>query len=89
MSRLQSLDINYIIAIVIITLMPLIFEISIVFIQFTNQKWVDHHFKAWVKAKKFELMNIPGLGVQDALVVPNKNAGSIIILTLLNLTCLQ
>ena len=34
----------------------------------------DRYFKHWVlKGKKFQLMDLPGLGVKDALVVPIKD----------------
>ena len=34
----------------------------------------DRYFKHWVlKSKKFQLMDLPGLGVKDALVVPIKD----------------
>ena len=34
----------------------------------------DRHFKHWVlKIKKFQLKDLPGLGVKDALVVPIKD----------------
>ena len=33
---------------------------------------VDPHFKAWVKNRNFQLMSLPGLGIESSLVVPNK-----------------
>ena len=32
---------------------------------------VDPHFKAWVKKRNFQLMSLPGLGIDHSLVVPN------------------
>ena len=32
---------------------------------------MDFHFKAWVKRKCFQLVSLPGLGVEKTLVVPN------------------
>ena len=34
----------------------------------------DANFKHWVKKKKFLLMNKPGIGLIDVLVVPNEKA---------------
>ena len=31
----------------------------------------DAHFRHWVKKKQFSLMNMPGVGLLDVLVVPN------------------
>lgn len=41
---------------------------------------IDSHFKSWVKKREFQLMNMPGLGVQDCVVVPNKKQVNIHIL---------
>lgn len=35
---------------------------------------VNAHFKAWVKSKQFQLVDVPGIGQQDALLIPNKKA---------------
>ena len=32
---------------------------------------VDPHFKAWVKQRKFQLMDLPGLGLKQVLAIPN------------------
>ncbi|CAN9508806.1 unnamed protein product [Ophioblennius macclurei] len=34
---------------------------------------VDPHFKHWVKKRKFQLMDLPGLGLGQVLVLPNDN----------------
>ena len=33
---------------------------------------VDPHFKSWVKNRNFQLMSLPGLGIESSLFVPNK-----------------
>ena len=35
---------------------------------------VDSHFKAWVKKRQYQLLDVPGLGLQDALQLPNSKA---------------
>ena len=32
---------------------------------------VDHHFKHWVKTRKFQVVNLPGIGLSQVLVIPN------------------
>ena len=32
---------------------------------------VDTHFKHWVKKRQFQLMDLPGLGLNQVLVLPN------------------
>ena len=32
----------------------------------------DPHLKHWVKKRNFQLMNLPGLGIDNTLVIPNK-----------------
>ena len=32
----------------------------------------DPHLKHWAKKRQFQLMNLPGLGIDNTLVVPNK-----------------
>ncbi|XP_029953862.1 zinc finger protein 837-like isoform X2 [Salarias fasciatus] len=34
---------------------------------------VDPHFKHWVKKRRFQLMDLPGLGLGQVLVLPNDN----------------
>ena len=36
-----------------------------------SSKKVDPHFKHWVKTRKFEIVDLPGLGLQQVLVIPN------------------
>ncbi|XP_076037988.1 uncharacterized protein LOC143023355 [Oratosquilla oratoria] len=33
---------------------------------------VDPHFRHWVKRRKFQIVNIPGLGLHQVLVIPNE-----------------
>ena len=32
---------------------------------------VDHHFKHWVKTRKFQVVDLPGIGLSQVLVIPN------------------
>ena len=34
-------------------------------------KTTDAHFRHWVKKQQFSLLNMPGIGLLDVLVVPN------------------
>ena len=33
----------------------------------------DPHLKHWVKTKQYQLMDLPGLGLNKVLVIPNKS----------------
>jgi len=35
---------------------------------------VDSHFKAWVKGRQFQLVDLPSLGLRQVLVIPNTKA---------------
>ena len=37
----------------------------------------DKHFRHWVKSKQFQMMDLPGLGIKDAVVVPGKGIKSL------------
>ena len=41
------------------------------------EKTKDPHFRHWVKRKKFALMNMPGIGLLDVLVVSNEKASKV------------
>ena len=36
----------------------------------------DKHFRHWVKSKQLQMMDLPGLGIKDAVVVPGKGTKS-------------
>ena len=36
----------------------------------------DKHFRHWVKSKQFQMMDLPGLGIKDAVVIPGKGTKS-------------
>ena len=36
----------------------------------------DKHFRHWVKSKQFQMIDLPGLGIKDAVVVPGKGTKS-------------
>ena len=43
----------------------------VTYLQSSEDK-TDPHLKHWVKKRHFQLLNLPGLGIDNALVVPNK-----------------
>ena len=36
-----------------------------------TQETVDSNFRFWVKKKQFQIVDLPGLNLTDALVIPN------------------
>ncbi len=34
---------------------------------------VDSHLRHWIKTKKYQLMDLPGLGLNQVLVIPNNS----------------
>ena len=36
----------------------------------------DKHFRHWVKSRQFQMMDLPGLGIKDAVVIPGKGTKS-------------
>ena len=47
------------------------YEATIHHIRHPDEK-VDPHFKHWVKERKFQIVDLPGLGLKDVLVTPRK-----------------
>ena len=47
------------------------FEAVVTFLKQTSS-CKDKDFRHWVKSKQFQMMDLPGLGIQDAVVVPGK-----------------
>ena len=43
------------------------------------QDKVDPHFKHWVKSRKFQLADLPGLGLFKGLVIPNEGNNKVCI----------
>lgn len=54
------------------------YEAAIHHIRHPDEK-VDPHFKHWVKERKFQIVDLPGLGLKDVLVAPRKEKVYIIL----------